>query len=57
MLADPLLGSFDAGAVWAGNHDRTVVFDVDFGTGFGSNLLDGFTTLTDDFTDLVGIDL
>src|SRR6185312_15885179 len=52
----PLDSSIDVRFVRAGNHHCAVVLDVDLSAGFGSNLLDGFAALADNFADLIGVD-
>ena len=52
---DPIDGGLDTSAVRTGDHHRTIVFDVDFGSCFSRYLLDDFAALTNDFADLVRI--
>ena len=54
---DALLRLISGSLVNTGNLDHTVIGNIDGRTGFLGNLANGCTTLTDDITDLVRIDL
>ena len=54
---DPIQGFLNIFAIWTCHGDEAVFFDVDLGTSFTSDLVDRLTTLADDCTDLIGVDL
>src|SRR3990167_10643625 len=52
----PLDGGINAGFIWASNHNRSIVFNVNFGTSFGDNFVYHFAALANDFANFVGVD-
>src|SRR5690606_30578840 len=56
-LLDARLGRLCGSRVDRGDDDGAVVLDVDLGTGFLGDGLDGGATLADHFADLVRVDL
>ena len=53
---DDLLGLLGGTGDHGRDEHKTVIVDVDLGTGIGADLLDGLTAGADDLTDLIGID-